>query len=81
LIVDEALTYSSFRPYMIKIDIEKLESNLSESRTDWIDNFLFLNIELHDWILLTQFIFANFLTEISKRKRNFVFRNENVFIF
>ena len=81
MIVDEALTYSSFRPYMIKIDIEKLESNLSESRTDWIDNFLFLNIELHDWILLTQFIFANFLTEISKRKRNFVFRNENVFIF
>jgi len=66
---------------MIKIDIEKLESNLSESRTDWIDNFLFLNIELHDWILLTQFIFANFLTEISKRKRNFIFRNENVFIF
>jgi len=68
-------------PYLIKIDIEGSESMLFESHTEWIDKFPLIIIELHDWMLLNQLTSKNFLTQISKRKRNFIYRNENIFSF
>jgi FkbM family methyltransferase len=79
--VDELIQPLDSDPFLIKIDIEGFESNLFESNTDWIDKFPFLVIELHDWMLLNQFGSRNFLVEIGKRRRNFIFRNENIFSF
>lgn len=79
--VDELIQPLDNNPFLIKIDIEGFESNLFESNTDWIDKFPFLVIELHDWMLLNQFGSRNFLVEIGKRRRNFIFRNENIFSF
>ncbi len=79
--VGELIQPLDSNPFLIKIDIEGFESNLFESNTDWIDKFPFLVIELHDWMLLNQFGSRNFLVEIGKRRRNFIFRNENIFSF
>lgn len=66
-------------PFIVKIDIEGFESNLFERNTEWIDSFPMLVIELHDWMLPRQANSRNFLKEISNRRRDFVFRDENVF--
>lgn len=66
-------------PFIVKIDIEGFESNLFEKNTEWIDAFPMLVIELHDWMLPRQANSQNFLKEISKRDRDFVFSGENVF--
>ena len=79
--VNELLESFETNPFLIKIDIEGSEANLFESNTDWIDKFPFLVVELHDWMLLNQFSSKNFLVEIGRRKRNFIFRNENIFSF
>jgi len=79
--VKQVLASSTSMPFLIKIDIEGFESNLFEKNTKWIDSFPFLVIELHDWMLLNQYSSQNFLSQISKRKRNFIFRNENIFSF
>jgi len=79
--VAEILNDFKSNPYLIKIDIEGSESMLFESHTEWIDKFPLIIIELHDWLLLNQSNSHNFLTQISKRNRNFIYRNENIFSF
>ena len=59
-------------PFLIKIDIEGFESDLFTGNTDWIDQFPILLIELHDWMLPNKNVTSNFLSEISKRKRDFM---------
>lgn len=71
--------YADFAPFLIKIDIEGFEENLFERNTEWIDRFSLLIIELHDWMLPTKSNSRNFLREMSKRDRDFVFFGENVF--
>jgi FkbM family methyltransferase len=66
-------------PFIAKIDIEGFEANLFERNTEWIDAFPLLVIELHDWMLPGQANSQNFLKEIAKRNRDFVFNGENVF--
>lgn len=66
-------------PLIIKIDIEGFESNLFEKNTDWISRFALIIVELHDWMLPTQANSSNFLKEISKENRDFLFFNENIF--
>ena len=68
-----------FTPFIIKIDIEGFEGNLFESNTEWFDLFPMLVIELHDWLFPGQANSKNFLREVSRRNRDFVFRGENVF--
>lgn len=66
-------------PFIIKIDIEGFENDLFERNTEWIDKFPLIIIELHDWMLPKEANARNFLKEISKHNRDFVFKGENVF--
>ena len=66
-------------PFIIKIDIEGFESNLFSKNTEWIDKFPVLIIELHDWMLPKTANSRNFLKEISKLDRDFIYAGENVF--
>ena len=70
---------ASHLPLIIKIDIEGFEANLFEKNTEWISRFTLVIVELHDWMLPKQANFSNFLKEISKENRDFLFFNENVF--
>ena len=66
-------------PFLIKIDIEGFESNLFETNTGWIDDFVVLIIELHDWMLPGECNSKNFLRAISQYDRDFVHIAENIF--
>ena len=66
-------------PFIVKIDIEGFESNLFSENTEWIDRFPVLIIELHDWMLPRTANSRNFLQQISRLDRDFVYRGENVF--
>ena len=66
-------------PFIVKIDIEGFESNLFAQNTEWIDRFPVLIIELHDWMLPRTANSRNFLQQISRLDRDFVYRGENVF--
>lgn len=68
-----------YTPYIIKIDIEGFEENLFKKNTEWIDQFPIIIIELHDWMLPKQGNSNNFLMQMSKRNRDFVFHGENIF--
>lgn len=71
--------YSEYVPFLIKIDIEGFERDLFSDNLEWIDKFPVLIIELHDWLFPREGQSLNFLREISKRNRDFVFIGENVF--
>lgn len=79
--VNELIQNLSIKPFLVKIDIEGFEYNLFEKDTEWIDVFKVLVIELHDWMLLESPTSNNFLKEISKRNRRFIYQNENIFSF
>lgn len=71
--------YQKFVPFIIKIDIEGFESELFSKNTEWIDMFPLVIIELHDWMLPKTANSHNFLKEISKLDRDFLYFNENIF--
>ena len=73
--------YSSitYTPFIIKIDIEGFEGDLFKKNTDWIDLFPIIIIELHDWMLPKKTTSSNFLKQISKKNRDFIYHGENVF--
>lgn len=73
------LTNYDYQPFLVKIDIEGGESYLFSEKTEWIDRFTLLIIELHDWMLPRQGTSHNFLREIAKRDRDFVYVGENIF--
>lgn len=79
--VNEILDSTKMNPFLVKIDIEGFEDDLFENNTEWIDLFNIIVIELHDWLLLDKTTSNNFLKEISKRKRRFIYENENIFSF
>lgn len=66
-------------PFMVKIDIEGFESDLFTTKTQWIDLFPVIVIELHDHMLPGSANSGNFLREVSRRNRDFVHFGENVF--
>lgn len=66
-------------PFIIKIDIEGFESNLFSENTQWIERFPVLVIELHDWLFPRTANSKNFLHQISKLDRDFLYRGENAF--
>lgn len=67
------------RPFIVKIVIEGSEENLFEDNTDWIDAFPLLVIELHDGMLPGQANARNFLREMGKRDRDFLYHGKNIF--
>ena len=70
---------SGARPFIVKIVIEGFEADLFEKNTDWIDAFPVLIIELHDWMLPGAANSRNFLREMAKRNRDFVYFGKNIF--
>lgn len=66
-------------PFVCKIDIEGGEKDLFADRTEWIDRFPLLVIELHDWFFPRQNTSHNFVHEMSVRDRDFVYFGENIF--
>ena len=67
------------RPFIVKIVIEGSEEDLFEKNTDWIDAFPVLIIELHDGMLPGRANSRNFLREMAKRNRDFVYFGKNIF--
>jgi hypothetical protein len=67
------------KPFIVKIDIEGYENQLFSSNTEWINEFPVLIIELHDGMLPNSANSGNFLKEISKLNRDFLFHGENIF--
>lgn len=71
--------HKDFIPFIIKIDIEGFEEDLFSSNTEWVEKFPLLIVETHDWMLPKQSNSFNFLNVISKLRRDFVHRGENIF--
>lgn len=67
------------RPFIVKIVIEGSEEDLFEGNTDWIDAFPLLIIELHDEMLPGQANARNFLREMGRRNRDFLYHGKNIF--
>ena len=67
------------RPFIVKIVIEGSEENLFEDNTGWIDAFPLLIIELHDGMLPGTANARNFLREMGKRDRDFLYHGKNIF--
>jgi FkbM family methyltransferase len=59
-------------PFIMKIDIEGFEDDLFSANTEWIDKFMVIYTELHDWMLPNKYPSNNFLSVISSKKRNFM---------
>ncbi len=67
------------RPFIVKIVIEGSEENLFEDNTGWIDALPLLIIELHDGMLPGAANARNFLREMGKRDRDFLYHGKNIF--
>ena len=67
------------QPFIVKIVIEGSEENLFADNTDWIDAFPLLIIELHDGMLPGAANARNFLREMGKRDRDFLYHGKNIF--
>jgi FkbM family methyltransferase len=71
-------------PFLIKIDIEGFEQNLFYKNFEWMNDFLIIIIEIHDWMIPNKSISGNFikaLDEISKNeqnKRDLIISGENL---
>jgi FkbM family methyltransferase len=72
---------SRYMPLICKIDIEGGEENLFRANDAWIDQFPLIIIELHDWLLPGTSNSKHFLSAISKRNFDIVYRGENMFCF
>jgi FkbM family methyltransferase len=68
-------------PLILKIDIEGAERELFEGDVEWLGRFALVIIELHDWMLPFQGSSSNFLKAVSQFNFDFVYRNENIFLF
>lgn len=71
--------YAALVPFIIKIDIEGFENNLFSRNTEWLDKFPLLVMETHDWMLPRAGNSRNFLREVSKFDRDFLFHAKTVF--
>lgn len=71
--------YAGCQPFIVKIDIEGFERELFARNTEWIDRFMLLIIELHDWMLPNLSVSRNFLSAVARLDRDFVHIGENVF--
>ena len=65
-------------PFLVKIDIEGFEGSLFAENIEWIDSVPLIIVELHDWLFPCGGTSTNFLQAVACKKRDFVFRGENV---
>lgn len=61
----EKFNVNEFTPFLIKIDIEGHEKELFKKNIEWVKEFNFLIIELHDWLIPNKNISLNFNEVIS----------------
>ena len=73
--------FTRYAPLICKIDIEGGESDLFRTNDAWVDQFPLIVIELHDWLLPGTSNSKTFLSAISKRNFDVVYRGENMFCF
>lgn len=71
--------YEGLTPFLMKVDIEGFESELFGGNVDWIDKFKVIVIETHDWMLPGKAVSQNLVNALSGRRRDLVFRGENLF--
>lgn len=73
------------RPLIVKIDIEGAETAVFRSNTAWVDEVPLLIFEPHDnlwqWLGTWQGTGHAFFSALSRRKREYIFRGENVLAF
>lgn len=73
------------RLLMVKIDIEGAESVLFRSETEWVDDVPLMIFEQHDnlwhWLGAWQGTGHAFFSVLTRRKREYLFRGENVLAF
>jgi FkbM family methyltransferase len=79
-IIDAQIRRSA-SPLICKIDIEGGENHLFQKKTDWIDKFPLLIVELHDYMLPGGARSKGFLASIAKCDFDVVPYGENVFCF
>jgi FkbM family methyltransferase len=72
---------SRYMPLICKIDIEGSEDDLFSTNDGWVDQFPLIIIELHDWMLPGTSNSKNFLSAISKRHFDIIYRGELMFCF
>lgn len=77
--VVQAAQASGSEPFIVKIDIEGGEDDLFKGKTDWIDAFPLIVIELHDWLFPGKASSRNFLKAMANRGRDYVHFGENIF--
>ena len=75
----QVIASSEAVPFIVKIDIEGFEDDLFSNNTEWVEKFPLLIIETHDWMLPKQANSHNFLKVISKQRRDFIHRGENIY--
>ena len=72
-------------PFIIKIDIEGAETKLLRSQTEWMDAFPLVVFETHDqmfhWLGPWQGSAHSFFSTLSRRKREYLIKGENMFAF
>jgi len=73
------------RPLIVKIDIEGGETHLLRSHTEWMDDIPLVVFEAHDvlwhWLGPWQGSGHAFFSVLSRRKREYLSRGENMFAF
>jgi FkbM family methyltransferase len=77
----EQFDASRYMPLICKIDIEGGEDDLFRANDGWIDQFPLIIIEIHDWMFPGRSKSKNFLSAISKRNFDVIYRGENMFCF
>jgi FkbM family methyltransferase len=73
------------RPVIVKVDIEGAETALLSSATEWVDDVPLMIFEQHDnnwqWLGTWQGTGHAFFSVLARRKREYLFRGENVLAF
>ena len=74
--------FDTYKPFIIKIDIEGHEKKLFEKNIEWMNYFKFIIIELHDWMLPGENISSNFYSALKNNINNYDLYNfgENTLI-
>jgi FkbM family methyltransferase len=65
----------------VKVDIEGFEVNLFRDGAEWVDGLPLLVFEMHDWMLPDSGSGHSFFSALSRHRRDYLVRGENVFSY
>jgi FkbM family methyltransferase len=71
--------FGAHRPFIIKIDIEGFETVALESGAAWVDELPVMIFEMHDWLRPWSGSGHAFFSLLSRRKRDYLVKGENIF--